>query len=105
MNEVLTAANIVLGDRTYRVKIEVKNEEHVRKTIKVINDKIVEFKTHFSGKDMQDYIAMVLIWYATQVHANGNQNIPTSATAVVLNKMEGLLDKALQGDLLNLQNE
>ncbi len=32
----------------------------------MINDKVIEFKTNFSGKDMQDYIAMVLVWFATQ---------------------------------------
>ena len=105
MNETLTPANIVLGDRTYRVKIEAKHEEHVRKTIKVINDKIVEFKTHFSGKDMQDYIAMVLIWYATQVHTNNEHAIHTSATTIILNKIEGLLDNAWQEKPPIPQNE
>ena len=54
--------NIVIGDRTYRIKPEAKDEEKVRKTIKLINEKIIEFKTQFAGKDMQDYIAMVIIW-------------------------------------------
>ena len=26
----------------------------------------MEFRTQFAGKDMQDYISMVLIWFATQ---------------------------------------
>ena len=45
--------------------------------VKTINEKIIEFKTNFAGKDMQDYIAMVLIWYATQITAgtiDGNNN-------------------------------
>ena len=58
--------NIVIGDRTYRIKTEAKDEEAVRQTLKLINEKIIEFKTQFAGKDMQDYIAMVIIWYATQ---------------------------------------
>lgn len=93
MSELLTPANIVIGDRTYRVKIESKNEEHVRKTIKIINDKIVEFKTQFAGKDMQDYIAMVLIWYATQATAK-EENLSTSIeTDMLLKKIDGLLNK------------
>ena len=36
------------------------------KHVKMINEKILEFKTHFAGKDMQDYISMVVLWYATQ---------------------------------------
>ena len=62
----LIPANIVIGDRTFRIKILPADEEVVRKTLKIINDKILEFRTQFAGKDMQDYISMVLIWFATQ---------------------------------------
>ena len=44
--------NIVIGDRSYRIRAEAKDEEVVRKTVRTINDKIVEFKTEFAGKDM-----------------------------------------------------
>lgn len=62
----LIAATIVIGDRSYRIKMNAKDEEVVRRTVKTINEKIVEYKTSFAGKDMQDYIAMVLIWLATE---------------------------------------
>lgn len=96
MSELLTPANIVIADRTYRVKIEAKNEEHVRKTVKIINDKIIEFKTQFAGKDMQDYIAMVLVWYATQTN-NSESNLITSVeTDTILQKISALLDKIIE---------
>ena len=57
---------VVIGDRSYRIKLNPKDEEVVRRTVKIINDKIIEYKTQFAGKDMQDYIAMVLIWLATE---------------------------------------
>ncbi|WP_431212014.1 cell division protein ZapA [Puia sp. P3] len=63
----LMAINVVIGDRTYRIKIEPRDEEAVRRTLKAINDKIIEYKTQFAGRDMQDYIAMVVLWYATQL--------------------------------------
>jgi cell division protein ZapA (FtsZ GTPase activity inhibitor) len=66
MSEELIPINIAIGDRTYRIKIKKDDEEQVRKTLKIINDQIVEYKTSFTGKDMQDYIAMVAIWFATQ---------------------------------------
>ena len=68
----LIPINILIGDRTYRIKTNPQDEEVIRRTLKTINDKIIEFKTQFAGKDMQDYIAMVLIWYATQASADGN---------------------------------
>jgi hypothetical protein len=90
----LIAINILIGDRTYRIKTLAKDEEVIRRTLKIINDKIIEFKTQFAGKDMQDYIAMVLIWYATQTSADSNPALEKEVTDAFL-KMELVLDKAL----------
>jgi cell division protein ZapA len=65
----LLPINIVIGDRTYRIRISQADEESVRKITKKINDKILEFKTSFAGKDMQDYISMVLLWFVTEQQA------------------------------------
>ena len=68
------------------------DEEAIRRTLKIINDKIIEFKTQFAGKDMQDYIAMVMIWYATQTSAETNPALEKEMTDVLL-KIEQQLDK------------
>ena len=93
--EELIPVNIVIADRTYRIKTLPKDEEVIRKTVKIINDKVIEFKTQFAGKDMQDYIAMVLIWYATQAGSTGNVQQSESEFAEILSKLELQLDKAL----------
>ena len=59
----LIAISALIGDRTYRIKIDTSDEEVVRKTLKTINEKILELKTMFEGKNMQEYITMVVIWY------------------------------------------
>ncbi len=64
--EELIPINILVGDRNYRLKVKPVDEENLRKTVKIVNAKLLEFKTNFSGKDMQDYIAMVLLWLATE---------------------------------------
>ncbi|HEY5464697.1 MAG TPA: cell division protein ZapA [Hanamia sp.] len=94
-NEPLIPLNIVIGDRNYRIKITPSDEEMVRKTLKTINDKIIEFKTQFAGKDMQDYISMVLIWYATQPKENNTGSISNELMESIL-KMEKQLDEALE---------
>jgi hypothetical protein len=91
----LIPINIVLADRTYRIKISPSDEQEVRKTLKTINDKIIEFKTQFSGKDMQDYVAMVLLWYATQTPSPGEHPAFHSSFREALLKMELQLDKVL----------
>ncbi|HAN38864.1 MAG TPA: cell division protein ZapA, partial [Chitinophagaceae bacterium] len=54
MTETLIPINIVIGDRTYRIKIAPQDEGQVRATLKLVNEKILTFKTEFAGKDMQD---------------------------------------------------
>ena len=91
----LIPVNIIIADRSYRLKIDPSDEEMVRGTIKTLNEKIIEFKTNFAGKDMQDYVSMVLLWYATE------QQKPTLAQVASVNdeeklkKLEDLLDKTL----------
>ena len=93
----LIPINIVIGDRTYRLKIEPADEEMVRKTVKLINEKIIEFKTNFAGKDMQDYIAMALIWLATEkAKPTSAQPEDKAPTLEKLSTIEMLIDKLLQ---------
>ena len=91
----LIAISALIGDRSYRIKINPSDEEVVRKTLKTINDKILEFKTMFAGKDMQDYIAMVLIWYATEQHAGAAAGIEKLNLTEQLSSIEKLLDNQL----------
>ena len=93
--EELIPINVLIGDRTYRIRIAPGDEEVVRKTLKLINDKIVEFKTQFAGKDMQDYISMVLIWYATQLNTSVNNGELERQFSAALLKMEQQMDKVL----------
>ena len=94
--DALIPINVVVGDRTYRVRVAPTDEEVVRKTLKLINDKIIEYKTEFAGKDMQDYLGMVLLWFATQ-QAGGKSLPAISEMSGQLEKLEGLLDRALAG--------
>ena len=92
--QTLIPINVPVGDRTYRIKITPDDEEQVRKTIKTINEKIIEYKTEFAGKDMQDYISMVVLWYATQLQS-GSSSMLEKNFEEALSKMEGQLNKAL----------
>src|ERR1700712_2588376 len=97
-NEKLIAVSLLVGDRTYRVRVTAQEEEQLRRTAKFLNDKVMEYKKSLPGKDMQDYISMALLWYATQppTEATGNlidqQNLEEQ-----LEKMEQIIDKALVG--------
>src|ERR671921_2672900 len=95
MKTNLIPLNLLIADRTYRVRIDPKDEEVVRKTTKTINDKLVEFKTAFAGKDMQDYIAMVLLWFATEQNAAISNQVNLDNVSSRLQTLEKLLDNNL----------
>lgn len=93
-DDPLIPLNIVIADRSYRIKILSSDEEMIRRVLKTINEKILEFKTQFAGKDMQDYVSMVLIWYATQAKENTTEIISGDLIASLL-KMEKQLNEVI----------
>jgi len=93
--EELIPINVVIADRSYRLKVEPKDEEMVRKTVKLINEKVLEFKNKFAGKDTQDYVSMVLLWFATEQTKSTSDIIQQQETTIKLASLETLLDKML----------
>lgn len=91
----LIPVNIVIAERNYRLKIDPADEEMVRKTVKVINEKVYEFKNSFAGKDMQDYVAMVLLWFATEQTRAPAEAVSQQQLADKLSSLESMLDKAM----------
>jgi cell division protein ZapA len=62
----------------------------------MINEKILEFRTLFAGKDMQDYIAMVIIWFATEQLAQQAAGQEMEEMEEGLGRIEKLLDDLLK---------
>ena len=88
----LIPVTVMIADRSYRLRIHPKDEEVLRKTVKTIHEKIIEFKTQFAGKDMQDYVAMVLMWFATEQNAAVVQQLEKDHIAGQLQTIERLLE-------------
>ncbi len=91
------AINLILGDRTYRIKIENTDEEKTREKARKLNEQLIQFKKQYAGKDMQDYLAMVLLSYVldqkTEEIDNENDEI-----GLVFERIEALLDKSLSSE-------
>jgi cell division protein ZapA len=85
--------NIVLGGRTYRLKIKTEDEEKVRGMAKQLNEQLTVFKTEYAGKDMQDYLAMVLLWHVSEkLEASPAPDLHTNN----LSNLEKMIDKGLE---------
>ena len=93
--ENLIPVNILIADRNYRVKISPKDEESVRKTAALINQKMTEFKGMYAGSDMQDYISMVLLWFTTEQQQNGQKLYEIESIQAQIDSMSAAIDKAL----------
>lgn len=91
----LIPISVVIADRTYRLKIEAGDEEVVRKTVKLLNDKIFDFKSNFAGKDMQDYVSMVLLWFATEQSKSNNPVASVDEIANEILALTKLIDKSI----------
>lgn len=94
MSDLITV-NVIVADRNYRLKISPEDEAVLRNTVQIINEKIVEYKTQLAGKDMQDFVSMVLLWFATSNVKKSESLIKTKEIEISLNQVQQLLDKAL----------
>lgn len=90
-DEELIPITVWLGGRSYRLRIKPEEEETVRKAVKQADEKVMEMRTHYAGRDDQDFLAMCLLTYATD-GVTGENN------AFVEKELEDLsarIDKAL----------
>jgi hypothetical protein len=92
----LLAVNLLVGDRTYRIRLKPEDEEVVRKTAKKLNEQIAQFKAQYAGKDMQDYMAMVLLSYVTETRNPPSLAVDDREITLSLVRLENQLDRALE---------
>ena len=53
-----------IADRPYKLKIDMEEEEVIRKAVKSINEKMKAYAESYAYKDKQDLLAMVALHFA-----------------------------------------
>ena len=81
--------SVKLCSRTYRLKVDPKNEATVRKIVQEITEKMNTIKNNFPGRDEQDYLAMTLMDYITSMQEPKTN--PASLNEDIDAKLQGLL--------------
>ncbi len=61
------AIKVQIAERFYPLKIEVREEEKIRKAAKLINDKLLQYKQRYTDKDPQDFLAMAALQFVIQL--------------------------------------
>jgi cell division protein ZapA (FtsZ GTPase activity inhibitor) len=63
MGEISIKINI--ADRVYPLKVNMEEEEIIRRAARLINDRIKEFQENYAVRDKQDLLSMCVLHYAT----------------------------------------
>ena len=62
-------------------------------------DKILEYKSNLAGKDMQDFVSMAMLWFATEQTKNSTTIINNKDIEDELNSIEQFLTKSVKVNL------
>lgn len=66
----MISINVWLSGRSYRIRIQASEEEAVRRAAKIADQKVMEMRNHYAGKDDQDFLAMTLLSYAADTESD-----------------------------------
>lgn len=66
MNNKLSI-RVNIADRYYPLKINVEEEERIRKAAKLINERVLQYKQKYADKDVLDFIAMTALQLVTRL--------------------------------------
>lgn len=96
MVDDLIPVNVWLAGRSYRIRVKPSEEESVQSAAKRADEKIMELRAHYAGKDDQDFVAMCLLMYATD---NTTDAVPVDTSAIKhIKDIIGRIDNALNTD-------
>ncbi len=81
-----------ISGRSYRIRIKPDEESAVRKAVKLADQKVTEMRSHYAGKDDQDFMAMTLLSYAADTAIESFNN-PLMQEEI--SKLSKRIDKAI----------
>ena len=87
---------INIADRVYPLKVDVAEEEIVRKAAKDINERIKTLTQNYEVRDKQDLLSMCVLHYATAALKHDGKNlIPDEGVTDKITELDQLLDNFL----------
>ncbi|MDO3642507.1 MAG: cell division protein ZapA [Mucilaginibacter sp.] len=63
MGEISIKINI--ADRVYPLRVNMEEEEIIRRAARLINERIKEYQENYAVRDKQDLLSMCVLHYAT----------------------------------------
>jgi cell division protein ZapA len=60
--------NITIAERRYPMRIKRNEEEKIRKAAKMLNERILQYRKTYTGKDNQDFMAMSSLQFVIEMN-------------------------------------
>jgi len=90
MGEISIKINI--ADRVYPLKVNMEEEEIIRRAAKLINDRIKEYQENYAVRDKQDLLSMCVLHYATStIKAEKRVTVEDTAVTEKVYQLDNLL--------------
>jgi len=85
--------NILIGDRSYPMKVKADEEAGIRNAAKLVNEKMKSFQHIYEGRDKQDFLAMTALLFAVELPKQEQTQVDKEVLEESLNKLENVMDK------------
>lgn len=66
MSEKELSIKVKIANRIYPMKVNLQEEEGIRKAVNEINERIKQYEQSYAVKDKQDLLAMCALQFATE---------------------------------------
>ncbi|MBJ11303.1 MAG: cell division protein ZapA [Flavobacteriales bacterium] len=86
---------VIVANRTFPLTIKRKDEEQVRKAVKVIEERLKVYEKSFAARDTQDLLSMCLLEMSVKVLTDEQKVKVDSSVEEQLQMLESLIDEQL----------
>ncbi|MBN2263527.1 MAG: cell division protein ZapA [Prolixibacteraceae bacterium] len=70
------AINIMIAERRYPMTIDRGDEEKIRKAAKILNERVLQYRKAYTGKDNHDFLAMTALQFVIKMlELSENQDV------------------------------
>ncbi len=87
---------LVIGNRSYPMKVPIEDEQKIRNIGKELNKKISEIKNQMNIEDLQDVLAMIAFKLSVEIEDNKNLKSETDNAYQKINNIINEIDKKLE---------
>ena len=87
---------MVIGNRSYPMKVPIEEEQKIRNIGKDLNKKISEIKNQMNIEDLQDVLAMISFKLSVEIEDNKNLRSETDNAYQKINNIINEIDKKLE---------